>query len=510
MKKYKTLLGTTFIVTILIVLGKVLGFIREAIIADFYGATAETDAFFLAQSMPAMIFPAVCNSLSMAFSSIYIKRIVENGPESEKYASRMLIVTSVIGLVLGIIGVFISPIIVPLFAPGFTKAQIQLATYLTRITMGAFVFTMLQYMLAAILNSKKFFIGSQVSALFYNITIIVMTLLIGRGQTMTVCTLIVTAGLVVQVASLIVCCSKCFKFKPNKSLLAKDTGQLLKLALPILLGNSIVQINTIVDKALSSTLESGSMSALSYAGTLNTLVISIFVMSLSTVLFPTLADNAAKGNRTEYINNLYSSISTICLILVPIACISIIDSNEIVSIVFKRGSFDKSAVDKTAIVLAFYAPGFIFSGIREVVTRAFFAVQDTKTPMINSAIGVGCNIVFSCILVRFIGIAGIALGTTLAGVIISAMLLWNLKKKFNEIKISDFAKELLKQIVAGLVVFAVLLLKRHFIPIGNQILQFVSDVAIGLILYVFFLYILRSEDIKRAVRLVINKIRRKN
>jgi len=100
----------------------------------------------------------------------------------------------------------------------------------------------------------------------------------------------------------------------------------------------------------------------------------------------------------------------------------VLDASEIVTIVYARGSFDQTAVAYTAIALACYAPIFLFSGAREILARGFFAVQDTKTPMLNSAIGVACNAVFSIAFVWRLGIAGIALGTAVASAVIAVLM----------------------------------------------------------------------------------------
>ncbi len=205
--------------------------------------------------------------------------------------------------------------------------------------------------------------------------------------------------------------------------------------------NSIIQINNIVDKILGSTLEAGSLSALSYAGSLNSIVTSILISALSTVLYPIMTEEAAKGNLKRLGELLSENLQSLTFILIPISCIAVISRQNIVSIVFERGSFDSNSTRITAIVLACYAPYYAFSGMREVLNRGFFALQDTKTPMINGAIGVGCNVIFSIIFVRFFGIAGIALGTTLANAIISGLLLYSTHKKIPAVPIKPFVGE---------------------------------------------------------------------
>lgn len=509
MTKKHSLLRSTLWVTLLILLGKCFGFIREAMIAAYYGANAQTDAFFFAQGMPSMIFPAVGNSLALAFTPLFVARITTQVREkADRYASRMLTAALGIGVVLGMLGTLLAPLIVPLFAPGFHGEQLRLAVHLTRLTMGAFVLTIAQYMLAAILNSNQFFIGSQVAGLLYNLSIISVTFALGRGQSTDVLTLTVIGGMVVQVTTLAVCCRRRFHYTPWQPPVHPDTAELFRMALPILLGNSIVQINNIVDKALGSTLAEGSLSALSYSGSLNALVTSIFVMSLSTVLYPTLTTDAASGNMERYGKNLLQSLSGLSLLLVPISCITALCAQDIVTIVFARGSFDCTAVELTVVVLGFYAPMYIFCGIREVLTRGFFALQNTKTPMINGAIGVSCNILFSLLFVRYLGIAGIALGTTISAFVVAVLLLYSAHKHIPSLTLRPFFRGFGKQLVAGAVLMAALLVFHRFVFLSLSLLRFATDTALGFSVYFITLFLLRSEEVELITALITRKIRK--
>lgn len=483
-RKNSSLLYTSVFVSLLVILSKLFGFGREALIAAYYGATAETDAFFLAQSMPGMIFPAVCNSISTTFVSLYVTRLVtEREEDADRYASRMVAAAMLLGVLLSLLGVLLSPVLVPLFAPGFSGSQQALAVHLTRLTMGAFILVMLQYMLSAILNSKKLFIGSQVSGLAYNAMVIAVTLLLGQGQSMDILTLTVILGHLVQVAGLAACCRGHFHPALQVNPLHSDTWMLFRLSLPVLLGNSVVQLNTIVDKALSSLLQEGSLSALNYGNTLSQLVISVFIMSLSTVLYPTLTTSAASSDMEQYSKLLRQSLSGLTCMLVPVSCITLLTARDIVDTVYARGNFDQTAVAYTTMVLACYAPMFVGSGIRELLSRAFYALQNTQTPMVNSAIGVGCNILFSLLFVRWLGIAGIALGTTLSSFLTAGLLVRSLCQRMPALRLTGFFRSLGKQLLAGAILIAGLLVFQHLVVLPYAFLRFLVNAGIGFAVY---------------------------
>lgn len=507
MKKRDSLLGATLTVSVLAALVKLLGFIREALIAAYYGATAETDAFFFAEGMPNTFFPAVGCSLALAFTSLYVQKSATEGAEkSDRYASRMLLASTLLGLVLGVLGMAASPFLVPLFAPGFSGGQRDLAVTLTRLIMGTVVLTVLQYMLSAILNSKKHFMPSQTAALSHNAAIIAIILL-SHNRGMISLMAAVIAGMLIQVMVLFLCCRSQFTYTHGLTPFHADTRQLLRLALPILMGNSIVQLNSIVDKALGSTLPEGSLSALNYANNLTAFVISVFITSLATTLLPTLTAKAAEESE-EFGRVLIRSIGSLSLVLIPVSCITFIDARDIVSTVYARGSFGQTAVSYTALALAWYAPMFTWAGIREILTRAFYAVQNTKVPMRNSAVGVGCNIIFSLLFVRWLGLAGIALGTTVSAFVTAVLLLLDAHKHFPVLRLRPLFLELGKQLLAGMVLAVSLLLFRRFIFFSQPAIRFTLDTVWGFSCYLLTLVLLGSGVLKPITTLIRSIVRR--
>ncbi len=507
-RKKNSLLKTTVIVSALVVLGKALGFGREALIAAFYGATAQTDAFFFAQDIHNMLFPAVSGSLAEAFTAVYVNIFTKHGDrEGDRFGSRAVNAALLMGLLLGLIGTLVAPVIVPLLAPGFKGETLNLAIRFTRINMGFFFITTVRYLLSSVLTSRERFIGSQVAGLTFNITIILAVLLFA-GSSLYLLNASAIVGGAVQLIMLGLFCIGCFRYTPKSSPFHPDVRYLFTLAMPIFLGNSVWQLNNIVDKALSSTLTGGSLSALTYGGSLNGLVVNVFITSLSTVLYPTLTAAAASGDREQFSRHLLSSLQILSMILMPICCVTLFTSREIVQIVFGHGSFDRAAVGLTAVVLVSYVPRFLFIGIREVLTRGFFANQNMKTPALNSAIGVGCNICFSLLLVRRLGLMGIALGTSVADLVSAGLLFIQAGKRLEGVRTVHFLKQLAAQIAAGILAcIALYLLAKSRIPgrigIGENstflaaMAWFLLCTLIGFLVYIAGLFLIDRSQLQR-------------
>lgn len=509
-KQGNILLKASLIVTIISVLGKILGFARDAVIAAFYGADWRTDAFFFAQSMPSVIFPAVCNSLSTAFLSVYVTKSVDDNKKADQYGSKAITFSFVLAIVLSAVAIIMTPILVPLFAPGFSKDQSVLAIHLTRITMAAFVLIMAQYMLGAILSAKKLFYGAQIAALFYNLSVIIITIVLGKGQNMDALTYTVVIGHGIQIISLVFFARKAFKYSFSLRIFDFDTKQLVKLTLPIILGNSIVQINNIVDKVLSSLFGDGAMSALSYSNTLNRFVTGVVITTLSTVIYPILTEQYSKNEKQEFSTTIRKSISLGLIGLLPVSIITTICADDIVCVVYQRGEFDENATKLTSYALMFYGMMFVFAAVQEIITRAFYGMKDTKTPLKTASIAIISNALFSIFFSRVLGmgLGGIALGTTLSSFFAAALLLFAFNKRVAELQLYKIKKSFFKIVAASILTAALALILKHNLGTLSALIRF-SIITISCFIFdMTLLLFLKCEEITELCQKLIYKIRK--
>lgn len=501
--KNSSIIRSVILVSFITILSKLLGFARETIIAAFYGATSETDVFFFAQEFPKMIFPTIGDSVALTFTTLYVAKLVKEDKETaDRYGSGLINTMVLIALVMSVAGLIISPFIIPFFAPGFSEEQIDLAIVLSRISLSTFVMTVIQYMLGAVLNAKKLFGKVSLGGIVYNCTIIIITLILGKNQDVHMLMWTIVVGMAVQTVVVILFCVKKFRYYLMARPFTSDAKKMFRLAIPIIIGNSVTQINGIVDKALGSTLQEGSISALSYSNSLRSIVMSVCVFSLSTVIFPSLSEKVAKNSHKEMNDMLLNSMKCISIILLPIICVIFFASYDIVAIVFGRGNFDDIAISMTAIVLRCYVFGLLFSGLSEVLTRGYFALQNTKTPAINSAIGVVFNVVFSITFVRWLGIAGIAIGTTISTIISTFLLIFNMKKTFVGFKLKPILVFFIKLFVEGATTCAVLCLFTHYVVIESQLINAIVITLVGLLFYTAIVFVVDKE----TVMLLLNKM----
>lgn len=505
------ILKSALLISVMTIITKPLGFIREATIASLFGASSQTDAFFLAQNMPGLLFPAVCMSLSTSFLTIYVNKMVKSGEkEGDMFGNSAIIFNLIIAAILSLLAFIFSPILVNVFAPGFDEQTIILAIKLTRIVMAAFTLLMLQYMLNAILNGKGFYIGNQIAGVLYNLTIIITTIALGNRFGIIGLTLTFILGYIVQSIVLIIISKKKFKFIFPKKIINTDTKYMFKTAIPILIGNSVIQLNNIVDKRIASKLLEGSVSALSYSNTLNSFVISIIITSLSTVLYPTMSNYIANDDVRGLTNSVSSSITILTLSLMPISIITSIYSEIIVNIAYGRGNFDIQAIILTASVLKFYALSFLFVGIREVLTKLFYAYGDTKVPMVNGLISVGLNILFSIVLSKHMGISGIALGTTIALFISIILLIISVKRRIPQISILGYINNYYKIIIASVFLLISSILLKHLTFGMGELYRFSLVTTVGFFIYISALYVLKCDELITMINFIKQKLKIKS
>jgi putative peptidoglycan lipid II flippase len=272
------------------------------------------------------------------------------------------------------------------------------------------------------------------------------------------------------------------------------------IALPVIFGTSIEQVNKLVDRTLASGIAVGGISALNYAARLNGFVQDLFVMSISTVMYPMISKMASEQNLRGLKYTLSEAIGMINLMVIPATVGAIIFAEPIVSLLFGRGAFTPEAAAMTSSALKFYSIGMLAFGLREILSRAFYALQDTKTPMVNGAIAVGLNIVLNIILSRYIGIGGLALATSIAGIVATILFFITLRKKIGGFGLREiaasFGKMTVASIVMGIMAGAVY---RYFGTVFGSSLSLILAIGVGALSYFVLIYFLRVPEVQRTL-----------
>ena len=500
---------SALLISILTILGKIIGFLRTIVIAYLFGADSTMDAYNLANGFVLNVLYALLTAVALAFLPRYIEKKVNRGEkEASDFSSKVLTVTTVAALVISVIVLLGAPLLAKVTAPGYKGEQLQqVALYLRILSLGM-VFSLLARLLKSILDAEQIYGYGAFSGIIYSVTTIVFA--IGFHASWGVMSLLIAIPVAyfLQFVFLAYRTRKSVKIRVQFDVHDNDVITLIKVAIPVLLSNTTVEINQLVDRMLASGTTEGAVSALSYSSNLSDLVVSIISESLITVFFTEFSNEAVKGNVDAIKGTIKQGIAVLCLLLLPISIITVRFGEDIVKIVYFRGAFDSKALSLTTVAIILYAACWIAINIERLFTKAFLAFGDTKLPMVISILSVVVNIVFSILCVQFIGFAGIILGTVIAEIVSVGLNMFFLHQKIGTLRLGDMKIKLVKMLLAAIVTGMVLMGMQTVLVDYSAIVRFVSATIVGLLVYSIMLIILRCEEILWVIGILKKKIKK--
>ena len=347
---------TALAIMIVTLISKTAGFVREVALSHFYGASAVTDAYFVSQTIPTVIFAFIGAGIGTGFIPMYSRITHTQGAEAANRFTSNLVTTLCVlcTIIVGVSSIFSGPL-VRLFASGFTGETLDLATRFTRISVFAIYFTGLSGLVGGYLRIHESYLVPNMVAIPSNLIIIIALVI---SSTTDIHVLLI--GTVVGKASELLFPALFARKKGYRYAVIFDLGDenlrtMIRIAIPVIVGTSMTQINVIVDRALASGIEVGGISALNYANRLTTFVEGLFVMSTASVMYPMIS-KMASSQRIELLRNAVSeSIGLINFMVVPVAVGAVVLAEPIVNLLFGHGAFTADASAMTSTALQFYS-----------------------------------------------------------------------------------------------------------------------------------------------------------
>lgn len=500
-------------VTALMFISKILGFVREMVIAAYFGTSMAADAYQVATAIPMIIFDAFAVAIALTFVPLYTD-ILTNKGEKEARVFTQTIAGVVIYLAVGIliISLFLTPLIVTIVAPGFSGEKRELAIILSRVLLPIIIFRVLSGLASGLLNSNQSFFVPASIGFVLNILIISVVILFSRHWGVTALawgTFFGVAGTFLIQLPKSVQFGFGFNLKPN--IFDPNIKRLLMLSLPIFLSSAVNQLSSLIDRMMASTLPTGAISALTYALRLNGFVLGIFVVSVATVFFPALSKLVSEQKFEEFKKTFSTSIKTVTLFVLPMMVGLIVLRTPIIRVLFERGAFDAQATEMTAMALFMFAFGLLGFSLKEILNRIFYSLQDTKTPTVNAVLAVGVNIILNLILIRKMEHAGLALATSISATITVILLLVSLRRKLGRIGGRELVSTFVRMVLAaaGMGVIAYYLNRElPFMAAGKlgDTIHLFTVIGISGVCYFILAFILGVKEVKQAVGIVIRKV----
>ncbi|MGD8962409.1 MAG: murein biosynthesis integral membrane protein MurJ [Desulfobacterales bacterium] len=442
-------------------LSRILGFLRDAMIAWYFGAGQYSDAFIAAFRIPNLLRKLLGEgSISNAFVPVLTDYLaIEGREEAFRLARSALWVLSIILVVISLIGILLSPLIVKIIAPGFIGApdKLALTVTLTRIMFPYIFFIGLVALCMGILNVFGHFSAPALAPVLLNLSIIFSVFFLCPHLNTPVLGLaigVMIGGILQLFLQLPVMAGHGFKFWQKTKMWHPGLTKMSWLMPPVILGGAVYQINVLVGTLLGSFLPEGSVAVLYFADRLVQFPLGIFAIAAATAVLPSLSRQAALNDLSALKDTFGYAIRLTLFLTIPSMVGLIILRVPIITVLFQRGEFSPEATLLTAQALLYYAIGlWAFSAVR-IVAATFFALKDTRTPMVMATVSILANIGLGIVLMKLLAHAGLALATSLASVLNLALLVLALRKKLGSLGWRGIAQSALKTLGSTVVMGA--------------------------------------------------------
>ena len=539
------------VVSIAVMFSRVLGLLREVIFANYFGAGFLYDAYVVAFRIPNVLRDLFAEgALSVAFVKVFTDYQINKGEkEAWRLASLVLNLLAVIMSVICIVGIIFSKQFVGLIAADFSPEKAALATTLTQIMFPFIMLVALAALAMGVLNTKGVFGVPASASTVFNIVSIVFGLglafwLSGGGWVnsndhgllpdtasqwaiigMAIGTLLGGAAqFLMQIPSLI---KVGFRFSPILSFADEGVRKIMALMGPAIIGTSAVQINVMINTYFVAGID-GANSWLSYSFRLMQLPIGLFGVAVGTAAIPVMSRLAGEGKIKEFRDTVSSSMNLVFLMTLPSACGLIVLGEPIVRLIYERGEFDAMDTSMSSAALAGYSIGLTGYAAIKILSPAFYALNDAKTPMIIALASIGVNLIGSYFLREWLsnfgvtpetphgyGHVGVALATSLVALVNFFALALILRSRIKRLNGRDIMFSFLKIAAASAVMSAAAYCTYHLL-LGNfgsatrtlRIIEAFVPIAAGALTFVIAAKLLKVSELEQAVKTIRRKFGR--
>lgn len=441
---------------VITMVSRVLGLVRTAMIAYYFGASKFTDAYFSAFKISNLFRQLLGEgALGTVFIPVYNERVAKHGEEAGKQLifsilNLLFVGTSLITLCM----IIFSGQIIEIIVMGYPLETKIIAARLLRIMAVYLVFIGMSGMICAVLNNFKQFAVPAATSLLFNIAIIISAVFWGKSFGINALAFGVVVGGILQFLIVVPSFFKIVK-KYEFKIDLKDPSlrRVFYLILPMLLGIFAKQINSVVDQFFASYLKSGGVTALENASRLYNLPLGVFGISIATVIYPSMSRAIERKAFDEMRDKLSKGLNILMFLIIPSIAVLTVYSKDVISLVFSYGKYDGDAVIVTSQSLLYYSIGLYFYTAIHLLSRAFYGMKNTRDPVKFSIVSIVLNIVLNSLLINKMEHRGLALATSIASGVNFFLLVYYFKKKYvgvNLRKMSEFLVKILASTIVAI------------------------------------------------------------
>jgi putative peptidoglycan lipid II flippase len=516
MSHRRKITGAVTVMAVATFMSRIAGLVRDVVVARVFGAGFVSDAFFMAFTIPNLLRRFFGEgALTAAFVPVYTEISATQGEdEARRLACRSVTLLSLVMLLVVVAGMLLSPWIVRGVGFGFGDigGKLELTTSLTRIMFPYVGLVSILALLTGILNVRGHFFLPSLSPLLLNAGMILGALLLGSYFSQPIYGL--AAGVLIGgVAQLLLQYPVLLRYRVRLRPDFRFAGdaalrRIARLMLPGIAGVAIYQINVIVSRLLASFLPQGSVSYLYYGQRLFEFPQGIFVVSLAQAVLPMMSRHAADGDDEAFKDSLQFALSLIVVFTLPAIFGLMICARPVYGLFFMGGEFDLKALDATSLTLICYAPGLIFVGLSRVAAQTFYALKDTRTPVMVSFWTLIVNALLGYLLMGPLQYLGLALALSLASAFNALLLIILLRRRVGPFLRHSLLRPLYGALPAtlgmALVAAPIVNLCDWSLPgaVLYKSLALFSAVVAGGLVFLLLCKLFRVEEVSRAWQLV--------
>lgn len=489
------LLRASLILAVFSLLSRFSGLVRDRILASRFGASDILDVYYISFNIPDLIFNLiVVGAVSSAFIPVFIERRAKDENEAWGLANNFLNLIVIMIAFVSAVSFFFIPFIINILAPGFSWEKKEMAVLFTRVMLVSPIIFSASMIIGSILQSFKRFLVYSIAPILYNAGIIIGAVFfepkfgpLGLAEGVVLGAML---HFLIQVPAV-------FKtgFRWNAAINFKDKylKKIFTLMVPRTLGLAAMQVNWIITNAVATTIAVGSVAILNFANNLQYVPIAFVGLSVAVASFPVLSEEALAEDKKNFSSRISKTLKQILTIIIPLSAMMIYLREDIVRIILGAGNFKINDIKTTAEILGIFGIGIFAQGIIPFLSRSFYAMQNTKIPVISAVASVLVNIGLIFYFIKFFSwqnpIFVLPLAFSISGILNVLILFWFLGKKLPQIKIISILGDLFKTVLISGIMYLAIYYFDRLVFSGIRFSYFWTSLGHAFILSLFGLFI---------------------
>lgn len=433
------------LVTLVIIASKAVGFVREMVVAHYFGTLPENDAYVAAYALFYVPVLLLNSCITSTLVPMYTEARARRGlARADRFASNTINILALAALGLTVLMLALAEPLVRLIYPGYEPWKAALTVEMVRIMVLTLMFNITSISLASLLNAQEKYIAAQITGFPLSFAIILAAALFAGQYGVRALAWGVFAANILQTLVLIPFMRGWFNYRLIVNFRDRRFRRLVRLAGPAVLSMAVSELNHMVDQWRASYGNAGDVSALSYGYKVITLLTGVIIVPLTTIMFSRMSRLVAENDRRGILQIVRRSTVTIAMVMTPIIAICAVGNQDVIKALYLSGEFDLNSASVTAGVFLFYVIGVLGFGLRDLLNRTFHAMQDTRTTMYVSAGIVVANVILNSVFHRLMGVRGLALATTISGTAGMLVLFYLLRRKMRRLGLKRIVPDIAK------------------------------------------------------------------